>query len=115
VARQLAMQRMSQAVPHADVVITNPTHLAIALKYDHETMAAPKVVARGAGFIAERIREIAIENKVPIVQRKPLAQALYKSCEVGDYVPPELFKAVAEVLAYVFELAGKGYRRPVAV
>ena len=114
VARQLAMQRMSQAVPKADVVITNPTELAIALKYDHATMSAPKVVARGAGFIAQRIREIAIENKVPIVQRKPLAQALYKSCEVGDYVPPELYKAVAEVLAYVFELAGKGYRRSVA-
>jgi flagellar biosynthesis protein FlhB len=115
VARQLAMQRMSQAVPKADVVITNPTELAIALQYDHHSMAAPKVVARGAGFVAQRIREIAIENKVPIVQRKPLAQALYKSCEVGDYVPPELYKAVAEVLAYVFELAGKGYRRSVAV
>ncbi|MBN2212163.1 MAG: flagellar biosynthesis protein FlhB [Sedimentisphaerales bacterium] len=111
VARQLAAQRMSQAVPRADVVITNPTHLAVALKYDHESMPAPKVVARGAGYIAQRIREIADEHGVPIVERKPLAQALYKSCEVGDYVPPELYKAVAEVLAYVFELAGKGFRR----
>ncbi|MBN1846406.1 MAG: flagellar biosynthesis protein FlhB [Sedimentisphaerales bacterium] len=111
VARQLAAQRMSQAVPKADVVITNPTELAIALKYDHEQMHAPKVVAKGAGFIAQRIRDIATEHGVPIVERKPLAQAMYKACEVGDYIPPELYKAVAEVLAYVFELAGKGYRR----
>jgi flagellar biosynthesis protein FlhB len=111
VARQLAQQRMSQAVPQADVVITNPTELAIALKYDHDQMHAPKVIAKGAGFIAQRIREIADENGVPIVERKPLAQALYKACEIGDYVPPELYKAVAEVLAYIFELAGKGYRR----
>lgn len=111
VARQLAAQRMSQAVPKADVVITNPTHLAIALKYEHESMPAPKVVARGAGYMARRIREIADENGVPIVERKPLAQALYKSCQVGDYIPADLYKAVAEVLAYVFELAGKGFRR----
>ncbi|MBN1766807.1 MAG: EscU/YscU/HrcU family type III secretion system export apparatus switch protein, partial [Sedimentisphaerales bacterium] len=78
VARQLAMQRMSQAVPNADVVVTNPTHLAIALKYEMDTMPAPKVVARGAGFIAHRIREIALENGVPVIERKPLAQALYK-------------------------------------
>jgi len=114
VARQLAAQRMGQAVPKADVVITNPTHLAIALKYDHAADPAPKVVARGADFMAKRIREIANENGVPIVERKPLAQALYKSCQVGDYVPPELYKAVAEVLAYIFELAGKGFRRTAA-
>jgi len=110
VARQLATQRMSQAVPKADVVITNPTELALALKYEPETMIAPKVVARGAGFLARRIREIAMENGVPIIERKPLAQAIYKSCEVGDYIPAELYQAVAEVLAYVFELAGKGFR-----
>jgi flagellar biosynthesis protein FlhB len=110
VARQLATQRMSQAVPKADVVITNPTQLAIALKYEPESMVAPKVVARGAGFLAQRIREIALDNGVPVIERKPLAQAVYKACEVGDYVPPELYKAVAEILAYVFELAGKGYR-----
>lgn len=114
VARQLAAQRMSQAVPKADVVITNPTELAIALKYDHQGEPAPKVVARGAGFIAQRIRTIANESGVPIVERKPLAQALYRTCEVGDYVPPDLYKAVAEVLAYVFELAGKGFRRTAA-
>jgi len=111
VARQLAMQRMSQAVPGADVVITNPPELALALKYDQDVMGAPKVVAKGSGFIAERIRTIANENGIPIVQRKPLAQTLYKACEVGDFIPEELYKAVAEVLAYVFELAGKGYRR----
>jgi flagellar biosynthetic protein FlhB len=111
VARQLAAQRMSQAVPQADVVVTNPTELAIALKYDHANMPAPKVVAKGAGFIAQRIREIAQEHGVPIIERKPLAQALYKSCEVGDFIPPQLYQAVAEVLAYVFELAGKGFRR----
>jgi len=111
VARQLAAQRMSQAVPKADVVVTNPTELAIALKYDHENMAAPKVVAKGAGYIAQRIRELANENGVPIVERKPLARALFKACDIGDYVPADLYRAVAEVLAYVFELAGKGYRR----
>ena len=111
VARQLAASRMSQAVPQADVVVTNPTELAIALKYDHDKMHAPKVVAKGAGYMAQRIRQIANENGVPIIERKPLAQALYKSCEIGDFVPPELYKAVAEVLAYIFELAGKGYRR----
>jgi len=115
VARQLAAQRMSQAVPNADVVITNPTELAIALKYDHETMSAPKVVAKGADFMAARIRKIALESGVPIVERKPLARALYKACEVGDFVPAELYKAIAEVLAYIFELAGKGYRRAVTV
>lgn len=114
VARQLATGRMSQAVPKADVVVTNPTELAIALKYTPDEMSAPKVVARGAGFIAQRIREIAVENGVPIMERKPLAQALYKSCKVGDLVPTELYKAVAEVLAYVFELAGKGFSRTVA-
>ncbi len=114
VARELATQRMSQAVPKADVVITNPTHLAIALKYDPSEMPAPKVVARGAGYVAQRIREIAMENDVPIMERKPLARALYKSCEVGDFVPQELYKAIAEVLAYVFELAGKGFKKSVA-
>ena len=111
VARQLAMQRMSQAVPNADVVITNPTELAVVLKYNHDEMDAPKVVAKGAGYVAARIREIASENGVPIVERKPLARALYKACEVGDTIPEDLFRAVAEVLAYVFELAGKGFRR----
>ena len=115
VARQLAAQRTSRAVPQADVVITNPTELAIALKYEHSTMPAPKIVAMGAGFMAQRIRALALKHGVPIIERKPLAQALYKTCDVGDYVPPDLYRAVAEVLAYVFELAGKGYRTAGAV
>jgi flagellar biosynthesis protein FlhB len=107
VARQLAMQRMQQAVPKADVVVTNPTELAIALKYDAASMSAPKVVAKGAGFLAARIRRIAIANQVPIVERKPLAQALYKAVEIGQEIPPSFYKAVAEILAYVYELTGK--------
>jgi len=113
VARQLAMQRMQMAVPKADVVVTNPTELAIALRYDSDKMTAPKVVAKGAGFVAARIRQIAIRSGVPIVERKPLAQALYRSVEVGQEIPPAFYKAVAEILAYVYELAGKtGMPRP---
>lgn len=107
VARQLAMQRMQYTVPKADVVVTNPTELAIALKYDSETMTAPRVVAKGAGFLAARIRQIAVQNKVPIIERKPLAQALYKTVEIGQEIPPAFYKAVAEILAYVYELTGK--------
>ncbi len=107
VARQLAQQRMQAAVPGADVVVTNPTHLAIAIKYDPEMMAAPKVIAKGADLIAKRIREIAIENGVPIVERKPLAQALYRTVEVGQEIPAAYYKTVAEILAYVYELSGK--------
>jgi len=107
VARQLAMQRMQHAVPKADVVITNPTELAIALKYDSENMAAPRVVAKGAGYVAAKIRQIAIKHGVPIIERKPLAQAMYKTVEVGHEIPPAFYKAVAEILAYVYELAGK--------
>lgn len=110
-ARKMIMQRIHRDVPKADVVITNPTELAVALKYDPETMAAPRVVAKGAGFLAARIRQIAIANGVPIMERKPLAQALYKTVEVGQDVPPEFYQAIAEILAYVYELAGKGMRR----
>lgn len=111
VARQLASQRMAQAVPKADVVITNPTELALALKYDPENMPAPKLIAKGSGYMAQRIRRIALDAGVPIVEKKPLARALFKSCEVGDYVPPDMYKAVAEVLAYVFELNEKGFKK----
>lgn len=104
---EMALRRMMQDVPKADVVITNPTHLAIALKYDIKIMAAPKVVAKGAGIVAERIREIAMENNVPIVEEKPLAQVLYKAVEIGESIPADLYKAVAEVLAYVYRLKGK--------
>ncbi len=107
VARQLAMQRIAQAVPKADVVVTNPTHYAIALQYDSQTMRAPKVIAKGADFMAMRIRQIAIANGIPLVERKPLAQALYKHVEIGDEVPPEHYTAVAEILAYVYRLSGR--------
>jgi flagellar biosynthetic protein FlhB len=110
-ARKMIMQRVQRDVPKADVVITNPTELAIALKYDPETMAAPRVVAKGSGYLAARIRQIAIQNGVPILERKPLAQALYKTVEVGQDVPPEFYQAIAEILAFVYELAGKGMRR----
>jgi flagellar biosynthesis protein FlhB len=110
-ARKMIMQRVHRDVPKADVVITNPTELAIALRYDPDTMSAPRVVAKGAGFLAARIRQIAVQNGVPIVERKPLAQALYKTVAVGQDVPPEFYQAIAEILAYVYELAGKGLRR----
>ena len=107
IQRQMAQQRMSQTVPSADVVVTNPTELAIALKYDPATMTAPIVVAKGAGFIAQKIRRLALENGVPIVERKPLAQALFKHVELNQQIPAEHFTAVAEILAYVYQLKRK--------
>jgi flagellar biosynthetic protein FlhB len=107
VQRQLVLNRLGTAVPKADVVITNPTELAIAIQYEPETMAAPIVVAKGAGIIAQRIRRLALENGIPIVERKPLAQALYKQIDVGHAVPQDAYTAVAEVLAYVYQLKGK--------
>ena len=104
---EMARQRMMEEVPSADVVITNPTRLAIALKYDAQQMAAPLVVARGAGVIANRIKEIAAENNIPLVEDKPLARALYKTTSVGNSVPENLFQAVAEILAYVYDLKNK--------
>lgn len=101
--RAFAMQRMMQEVPKADVVITNPTHFAIALKYD-QSMAAPKVVAKGQDFLAQRIKDTARENKIVIVENKPLARTLYSAVDIGEAVPPELYQAVAEVLAYVYRL-----------
>lgn len=103
---QMALQRMRAAVPRADVVVTNPTELAIALKYDPQTMNAPKCVAKGQGFMARRIREIAAAHGVPIVERKALAQALYRAVEVGQEIPEKFYRAIAEVLAYVYELKG---------
>ncbi len=107
VQRQLAMNRVGTAVPKADVVVTNPTELAIAIQYDPATMAAPVVLAKGAGVIAQRIRRLALENNVPVVERKPLAQLLYKQVKVNHPVPNETYAAVAEVLAYVYQLKGK--------
>jgi flagellar biosynthetic protein FlhB len=110
-ARKMIMQRIHRDVPTADVIVTNPTELAIAIKYDQDNMGAPRVVAKGAGFLAQRIRQIAVSNGVPIIERKPLAQALYKTVDVGQEVPAEYYQAIAEILAYVYELAGKGLRR----
>jgi len=101
---QMARRRMFKAVPKATVVITNPTHLAIALQYERGKMIAPMVVAKGAGFVAERIKEEARKHSVPIMENKPLAQALFKAADIGDYVPEDLYRAVAEVLAYVYRL-----------
>ncbi len=105
--REIVRMRMMQKVPKADVVITNPTHIAVALKYEPEKMNAPKVVAKGMNLIAEKIKEIAKANGVPIVEDKPLAQALYKMVEIDEEIPPQLYKAVAKVLAYVFNLKNK--------
>jgi flagellar biosynthetic protein FlhB len=103
---ELARRRMMEAVPQADVVITNPVHLAVALKFDASKMVAPTIVAKGSGHIAERIKEIARNHQVPIVENKPLAQALHKMVEIGEFIPVELYRAVAEVLAYVYRLKG---------
>jgi len=107
---EMAQRRMMAAIPTADVVITNPTHFAIAIKFDAQTMDAPQVVAKGADYMAQRIREIAQENDVPLVENKPLARTLYGSTDIGDFIPAELYRAVAEVLAYVYRL--KGIRHP---
>ena len=97
----------SQAVPKADVVVTNPTHFAVALRYDPEKMRSPKVIAKGADFMAMRIRQLAAANGVPMVERKSLAQALYKGVEVGQEVPPAHYTAVAEILAFVYRISGR--------
>lgn len=107
VQRQLVLNRMHTAVPEADVVITNPTELAVAIKFDMETMAAPIVVAKGAGHVAARIRKMALDSGVPVLERKPLAQALFKSVGIGEMIPTAQYAAVAEVLRYVYQLKGK--------
>lgn len=110
--RVFARRRMMQSVPTADVVVTNPTHLAVALKYDAARMAAPMVVAKGERLIADQIRKVAQEHAVPIIENKPLAQALFKMVEVGEQIPASLYQAVAEVLAFIYQLrkSGKGQR-----
>ena len=109
-----ARTRMMAAVPEADVVITNPTHFAVALRYDAEAMGAPKVVAKGQDNIALRIREVAEENNIPIVENPPLARGLFASAELDREIPAEFFKAVAEVIGYIMRLQGKLARRPAA-
>ncbi|PFA67867.1 flagellar biosynthesis protein FlhB [Bacillus sp. AFS015802] len=105
--REMAMRRMMQEVPEADVVITNPTHFAIALKYDEDKMDAPFVVAKGVDYMAQKIKYIAGENDIVMVENRPLARSLYDSAEIGDAVPEEFFKAVAEILAYVYRIKNK--------
>jgi flagellar biosynthetic protein FlhB len=107
IANQLAQKRLKKEVPTADVVLTNPTEFAVALKYDSATMHAPRVVAKGRGLMAARIREIAIEAGIPILERKPLARALYKLVDVGREIPEQFYSAIAEILAYVYSLTGK--------
>jgi flagellar biosynthesis protein FlhB len=107
IQREMANKRMMNDVPKADVIITNPTHLAIALKYDPQKYAAPVILAKGADHVAKKIRELALENEIPIVENKPLARTIFKTLEVGQVIPRELFAAVAEVLAYVFRLKRK--------
>ncbi len=107
IQRQLVLNRLQTSVPHADVVVTNPTHLAIAIQYDAATMAAPIVVAKGAGVLADRIRRLALEHNIPIVERKPLAQALYKHVDVNKPIPAQQYAAVAEILRYVYQLQGR--------
>lgn len=107
--REIARRRMLQEVPKADVIITNPTHIAIAIKYDPKITSAPVVIAKGMRLIAERIMEIASYNNIPIIENPPLAQVLYKSVEIGQEIPPALYSAVAEILAFVSRLTGKKF------
>jgi flagellar biosynthesis protein FlhB len=102
--QQVANRRMMEEVPNADVVITNPTHFAVALKYDEATMGAPKVVAKGKDHMAKRIREVAEANQVPLFSAPPLARALYRSADIGQEITPGLYTAVAQVLAYIFQI-----------
>ncbi|MCE5309806.1 MAG: EscU/YscU/HrcU family type III secretion system export apparatus switch protein [Acidobacteriales bacterium] len=102
--RDLSRRRMMQDVPKATAVIVNPTHFAVAIRYQMESMSAPKVVAKGRNYLAQRIRQLAVENQVPVVENPPLARSLYKSVEVGQEIPAHLFRAVAEILAYIYRL-----------
>jgi flagellar biosynthetic protein FlhB len=102
--RELARHRMMSEVPKADVVVTNPSHFAVALKYESGTMSAPIVVAKGMNLIAQRIRDLAGDNQVPVLEAPPLARALYRHADVGDQIPAPLYTAVAEVMAYVYQL-----------
>ncbi|MCE1253003.1 MAG: flagellar biosynthesis protein FlhB [Anaerolineae bacterium] len=107
--RRMARMRMMAAVPKADVIITNPTHLAVAVKYDMETMHAPKVLAKGAQFVAQKIVEIAKQNNVPVTQNVQLARAMYRNVEIDQEIPAELYMAMAEVLSYVYRLKKRKY------
>ncbi|HUA20734.1 MAG TPA: EscU/YscU/HrcU family type III secretion system export apparatus switch protein [Bryobacteraceae bacterium] len=108
IQRDLARRNMMKEVPKATTVIVNPTHFSVAIRYEMESMAAPRVLAKGKNYLALRIRQIALEHQVPIVENQPLAQALYKSAEVGQEIPPHLYRAVAEVLAYIYRIMHPG-------
>lgn len=108
--QQASRRRMMQELPEADVVITNPTHLAVAIRYDKQTHEAPVVVAKGADYLAQKIRQVAGEHDIEIVENKPLARMLYHNVDIGAEIPPELYQMVAEVLAYVYNLKGKTER-----
>ncbi|WMM26606.1 flagellar biosynthesis protein FlhB [Tissierella sp. MB52-C2] len=102
--RRMAMSRMMQDIPKADVIITNPTHYAVAIKYDKDKFYAPYILGKGVDLVAENIKKIARENMIPIVENKPLARAIYDSIDIGDIITEDLYEAVAEVLAYVYSL-----------
>jgi flagellar biosynthetic protein FlhB len=110
IQREMANRRMMEKVPKADVIITNPTHIAVALKYS-ENLPAPQLVAKGGDLVAEKIKEIARENNIPIVENKPLARTIFKTLKLGQVIPRELFVAVAEVLAYVYKLKRKARKK----
>lgn len=109
--RKAAMRRMMEAIPKADVVLTNPVHLAVVIEYNKEEMGAPQVTAKGAGQVAERIKELARENRIPILENKPLARSLFRAVEIGNEIPSEFYSAVSEILVYVYQLTGK-IKRP---
>ncbi len=105
--RELLRRNMLQAVPKADVVVTNPTHYAVAIEWDHKVMQAPAVTAKGADLIAQRIREVAVENRVPLVENKPLAQALFREVEIGDPIPPQYYEVMAAILSGIYRISGR--------
>ncbi len=107
IQRSLANRRMMDAVKKADVIVTNPTHFAVALQFDKDNMHAPRVVAKGVDFMAEKIKKIAREAGIPVVENPPLARALYKALKIGQFIQREMYNAVAEVLAYIYRMQGK--------
>ena len=107
IQREMAFRRMMTDVPKADVILTNPTHVAVAVRYDSEKSDAPMVVAKGAGFVAKRIRQRGVENSVPVLERPALARQLFRAVKIGGEIPGDLYEAVAEILAYIYNLNGK--------
>ena len=108
IQREMANKRMMQDVPKADVIITNPTHIACAIQYDPKTMAAPRLIAKGADHVAERIKALAREHNIPVMENKPLARTIFKTLKIGHTIPRELFTAIAQVLSYVYKLKRRG-------